>query len=292
MGWILLIVLVVGGTVLGVMLRCPGGRRYAFGPDCTGQRQDLDAARGRLRCLERAAGFVVWSARRASWSGARGGLRGLERAAGRERDAARAEVEAAKRARRDRVGRARAHLARPKDLGRGVSKSSLGDSLRLYEHALGVRVDGRTVEDPLSEVSVLDDCSGKDARIDVALPDGRRQMVTVSPEETPESEVRKFVIEVFNAVADAKVSRAERPARVPEVEAEAERRDRGHRRPRGSPGRPGRWWRGQPGYGAGGAARSSVRRPRRGVARGRGPWSWPVGGGAAPPVQLPAAIRP
>ncbi|KJY26855.1 hypothetical protein [Streptomyces sp. NRRL S-495] len=154
-----------------------------------------------------------------------------------------------------------------------MSKSSLGDSLRLYEHALGVTVDGRTVEHPLPEVSVLDDCSGKDGHIYVALPDGRRQMVTVSLEETPESEVRKFVIEVFNAVADAKVSRAERPARVPEAEAEAEPNDAiadtaAHEE---APAAPGPWWRGQPGYGAGGTARSSVRRPRRGVARGRGP---------------------
>ncbi|KJY26856.1 hypothetical protein VR45_36075 [Streptomyces sp. NRRL S-495] len=74
MGWILVIVLVVGGTIVRVMLRCPGGRRYAFSPDCTEQRQDLDAARGRLRGLERAAGFVAWSARRAAnatWPGPR-----------------------------------------------------------------------------------------------------------------------------------------------------------------------------------------------------------------------------
>ncbi|CAN3985921.1 hypothetical protein [Kitasatospora purpeofusca] len=129
--WILMVVLVVGGTVLWVMLRYPGGWRYAFSPDCTDHRQDLDAARGRLR--------------------------GLERAAGRERDAARAEIAAAERVHQDRVGRARTHLARLKDPGRGVSKSSLGESLRLYEHALGVTVDGRTAEHPLSEVSVLDD---------------------------------------------------------------------------------------------------------------------------------------
>ncbi|MFD9060854.1 hypothetical protein ACFVZ3_04975 [Kitasatospora purpeofusca] len=66
-----------------------------------------------------------------------------------------------------------------------MSKSSLGDSLRLYENALGVTVDGRTVEHPLSEVSILDDHSGQDCHIYVALPNGRRQMVTVSLEERP-----------------------------------------------------------------------------------------------------------
>ncbi|MET8704700.1 hypothetical protein ABZW10_38460 [Kitasatospora sp. NPDC004723] len=194
MGWILMIVLGAGIAAVWVMLRYPGGWRYAFSPDYTEQRQDLDAARGKLR--------------------------GLERAAGRERDAVWAEVGAAERAHRDRVSQARARLAWLKDPGRGVLKSSLGDILRLYEHALGVTVDGCTVEHPLHEVSVLDDYSGKDGHVYVALPNGRRQMVTVSLEETPESEVRKFVVEAFNAVADAKVSRAERLGLVPRAEAE------------------------------------------------------------------------
>ncbi|MBV6700210.1 hypothetical protein KV557_24415 [Kitasatospora aureofaciens] len=196
MGWILVVVLVVAGAVVWLMLRYPGGWRYAFSAEYAEQRRDLDAARGKLRVLQREAG--------------------------RERDMARSDVEAAERAHHDRVNQAQAHLAWLRAPGRGVLRSSLGDSLRLYDHALEVTVDGRTVEYPLHEVSVRDEYSRKAGHVYVALPTGRQQMVTVSLEETPEAEaeVRKFVVEVFNAAADAKVSKAERQALVPQAEAE------------------------------------------------------------------------
>ena len=85
MGWILIVVLLSGGTVVWLMLRYPGGWRYAFSAEYAENRRDLDAARGKLRQLEREAG--------------------------REHDAARSEMEAADRDHRNRVGQARAHLA-------------------------------------------------------------------------------------------------------------------------------------------------------------------------------------
>lgn len=83
-----------------------------------------------------------------------------------------------------------------------------------------VTTEGRSVEYPLHEVSVRDEYSRKAGHIYMALPTGRQQMVTVPLEETAEAEVRKFVVEVFNAAADAKVSRVEREALVPQAEAE------------------------------------------------------------------------
>ncbi|MFJ2189866.1 hypothetical protein ACIOJE_18300 [Kitasatospora sp. NPDC087861] len=193
-GWVVVIVLVVAGAVVWLMLRYPGGWRYAFSTQYAANRRDLDAARGKLR--------------------------GLQHEAGRERATARSGVEAAERAHQDRVNQARAHLAWLRAPGRGVLRSSLGEHLRLYDHALEMTVDGRTVECPLHEVSIRDEYSRTAGHVYVVLPTGRQQMVIVSPEETPEAEVRKFVVAVFNAAADAKVSKAERQALVPQAEAE------------------------------------------------------------------------
>ncbi|MFE4483086.1 hypothetical protein ACFRQP_41045, partial [Kitasatospora sp. NPDC056789] len=107
MGWILTVVLVAAGAVAWLMLRYPGGWRCAFGPEYAEHRRDLDAARGKLRDLKREAG--------------------------RERGRARSAVEAAERAHASRVGEARAHLDRLRSPDRGSLRSSLGDSLRLYD---------------------------------------------------------------------------------------------------------------------------------------------------------------
>ncbi|MFF2616703.1 hypothetical protein [Kitasatospora sp. NPDC058046] len=194
MGWILTVVLVAAGAVAWLMLRYPGGWRCAFGPEYAEHRRDLDAARGKLRDLKREAG--------------------------RERGRARSAVEAAERAHASRVGEARAHLDRLRSPDRGSLRSSLGDSLRLYDRALEVTAEGRTAEYPLHEVALLDEYSGTDGHVYVALPTGRRQMVSVPLDGTPEAEVRKFVVEVFNAAADAKAATAERQALVPRAEAD------------------------------------------------------------------------
>lgn len=122
--------------------------------------------------------------------------------------------------------------------GRGVLRPSPGDSLRLYDHPLEVTLDGRTAEYSLHEVPVCDEYSGKAGHLYVALPTGRQQILTVLLEETPEAEMRTFVVAVFNAAADAKVSKVERQVLVPQAGAGAElrKRDRRHRRP--GAGRP------------------------------------------------------
>ncbi|MFD4659766.1 hypothetical protein ACFWP2_29535 [Kitasatospora sp. NPDC058444] len=193
-GWIVVVVLAVAGGVLWLMLRYPGGWRYAFTAEYADNRRDLDAARGRLRALERDAG--------------------------RERDRARAGIAAAEQAHQDRVDRARAHLDRLRSPDRGDLRSSLGEGLRLYDQALEVTAQGRTAEYPLHEVSLRDEYSREEGHVYVSLPTGRQQMVTVALEETAEAEVRKFVVEVFNAVADAKAAAVERQALVPGAEAE------------------------------------------------------------------------
>lgn len=193
-GWIVVVVLAIAAGVLWLMLRYPGGWRYAFTAEYADNRRDLDAARGRLRALEREAG--------------------------RERDRARAEIAAAEQAHQERVDRARERLDRLRSPARGDLRSSLGDGLRLYDQALEVTAQGRTAEYPLHEVSLRDEYSREEGHVYVSLPTGRQQTVTVSLEETAEAEVRRFVVEVFNAVADAKAAAVERRALVPLAEAE------------------------------------------------------------------------
>ncbi|TQF01328.1 hypothetical protein E6W39_02585 [Kitasatospora acidiphila] len=193
-GWILVAVLVLGGAVAWLMKRYPGGLRYAFSTEYAEDRHELDVARSRLHEAERAAG--------------------------RERDRAHSAVKAAERAHRDRVNQARDRLARLQDPDRGILRSSLGDSFRLYEHALEVTVDGRTAEYPLHDIAIRDEYSGKAGHVYVTLPTGRQKMVIVPLEETPEAEARGFVVAVYNAVANAKASKAERQALVPQAEAE------------------------------------------------------------------------
>ncbi|MGW2255162.1 hypothetical protein ACWCXH_33995 [Kitasatospora sp. NPDC001660] len=192
--WMVLAALVVGGVAVWLRQRYPGGWRYALSTEYAGQRRDLDTARGKLHELHREADRAL--------------------------AAARAGVEAAEHARLSRIAQAEARLARLRSPGRGMLRPSAGSVLWLYEHVLVVEVDGRDVECPLHEVSVRDEYSDGSGHVYVALPDGRRQMVSVSLEETPEAEVRRFVVAVFNAAADEKMARLERRALVPQAEAE------------------------------------------------------------------------
>ena len=69
-------------------------------------------------------------------------------------------------------------------------------------------------------MSVRDEYSRKAGHVYLVLPTGRQQMLTFALEVTPEAEVREFVVATFNAAADAKVSKAERQALIPQAEAE------------------------------------------------------------------------
>ncbi|MGE7439770.1 hypothetical protein [Kitasatospora sp. NPDC001175] len=46
-GWAPVVVLVVGGAVAWLMLRYPGGWRYAFSAEYAENRRDLDGVRGK-----------------------------------------------------------------------------------------------------------------------------------------------------------------------------------------------------------------------------------------------------
>ncbi|MFJ1936760.1 hypothetical protein ACIOGZ_29385 [Kitasatospora sp. NPDC088160] len=195
MGLVLLAVLAAGILALRLRRRYPGGWHYALSPRYAAQRRDLDTARSELNKIHRT----------------------VER----ELAAARSGVEDAERARADRISRARTHLNWLREPGRGRQRSSVGGVLRLYEHVLVVEADGADLDYPLHEVSVIDEYSGKTGHVYISLPGGRRQMVSVPiDEETPETELRRFVVAVFNAVAEEKVARVERQELVPQAEAE------------------------------------------------------------------------
>ncbi|MFJ9461020.1 hypothetical protein ACIRST_38870 [Kitasatospora sp. NPDC101447] len=82
------------------------------------------------------------------------------------------------------------------------------------------QVDGRDTDYPLHEISIMDEYSGKTGHVYISLPDRRRQMLSVPlDDETPETELRRFVVAVFNAAADEKAAQAERQALVPKAEA-------------------------------------------------------------------------
>ncbi|WP_354644561.1 hypothetical protein [Kitasatospora camelliae] len=192
-GWILVIALAAAGTVGWRLYRYPGGWRYAFAREHTAARRDLDAARGALR--------------------------GLERSAKRELSGARAAVEAATAAHRRRVRAAEEHLAHLRDPGRGGLRDEL-PGLSLYEHVLAVKSDDWQGDLPLDRIAVRSDHTAKAGHIYLIAPDGHQHLLTYPTETTDEESVRAFVVDVHNAIAQAKAFQRDRPARIRRAEAD------------------------------------------------------------------------
>ncbi|WP_030274326.1 hypothetical protein [Streptomyces sp. NRRL B-24484] len=204
--WIVLAMLVLGGWLVLRIGKYPGNWRFSFSPrpEYRKHRRDLKAAREKLRRLEHAAG--------------------------QERDSARTAMEAAVSSHGRRVREAELRLSRLRDPGQGALRSELAGTLRLYDHVLQVTAEGRTTSHPLNGISIRDEYSHSFGHVYLTLPDGLQQLLTfslkktpeadISPMETPEAEVRAFVVDVHNAIAKAKAAKAQRKALIPQAEAD------------------------------------------------------------------------
>ncbi|MFE1319996.1 hypothetical protein [Kitasatospora phosalacinea] len=195
-GWIVLLVLVAAAAVGWRLRRYPGGWRPAFAPEYGAARSDLD--------------------------GARRALRDLERTARKELADARSAVDAAAAAHRRQVRDAEERIAYLRDPGRGGYRSELGP-LSLYEHVLVVSTYEFSGDLPLHDVSVRSDHTRTASHLYLIGPDGRQHLVTYPADDTAEEHVRRFVVDVHNAIAAAKSFRLDRPAQLRQAKADLQR---------------------------------------------------------------------
>ncbi|MEU9138961.1 hypothetical protein AB0D33_23895 [Streptomyces sp. NPDC048404] len=191
LGW------VVAATALGVwcvlwrLVRYPGGWTYAF-------HEEHREARGAL-------------------TDARGAVRGLRRTARRERWRALAGVKRAEWTYWRRVRRAEGELEQLRTTHRGARVAQLGE-ITLYEHAVGVggeevALAGLRVRFELSRSKVT-------SYVYVTQPDGRERMERYGGAEHTEDAVRRFAVELQNAVAAADRLKERRLSSVRAVKAE------------------------------------------------------------------------
>lgn len=192
-GLILLLALAAAAAVGRQLYRYPGGWKFAFAPEYDGARSDLDSARSAVR--------------------------GLERAAQKELADARGAVDAAASAYRRRVRNAEERVAYMSDPGRGGYRDELG-ALSLYEHVLAVSTDDFSGDLPLHEIAVRSDHTRMASHLYLVGPDGRQHLVTYAAADIAEERVRKFVVDVHNAIAAAKSFQLDRPARLRQAKAD------------------------------------------------------------------------
>ncbi|MGX4735078.1 hypothetical protein [Kitasatospora griseola] len=182
----------------------PGTWRHAFDPRYNRERQKLSTARENLRRAEHNLAAQQEQARSAAADAAR-------------------EHQA-------RVRKAELRLAALRDPDfNGALLHSLGDRLDLYERALRV---GTETTHPLLGLTIDDQYSPTEAYIYLTPHDGRRELLTLALENTPEADVRAFVVHVHNAIADAGAASQRLRALIPKAKAELERvtADTGDRR--------------------------------------------------------------
>ncbi|MFF2751864.1 hypothetical protein ACFVVA_40815 [Kitasatospora sp. NPDC058048] len=205
--WSAMAVLAAVAAVAWWMSLYPGTWRHAFHPRHSRERRKLRAARENLRRAEQNVAAEQESARSCAASAAA--------------DAAH-EHQA-------RVREAELRLAALRDPGHGALLHSLGDRLDLYEQALQV-CTGST--HPLRGLTIDDQYSPTEAYIYLTPPDGQRELLTLVLEDTPEADVRAFVVHVHNAIADTGPALQRLRALIPEAEAELKRvtADTGNRR--------------------------------------------------------------
>ncbi|MFH9939036.1 hypothetical protein ACH4OT_06890 [Streptomyces murinus] len=192
-GWILLLALVVAAAVGRQLYLYPGGWKFAFASEYGAARRDLDRARGALR--------------------------GLERTVRKELAGARGAVDTAATAHRRRVRDAEERIARLRDPGRGGYRDELG-ALSLYEHVLVVSTDDFSGDLPLHEIAVRSDHTRTAGHLYLVGPDGRQHLVTYATADIAEEHVRKFVVDVHNAIAAAKSFQRDRPAQLRQAKAD------------------------------------------------------------------------
>ncbi|MFE9414959.1 hypothetical protein ACFYMX_04835 [Streptomyces griseofuscus] len=192
-GWILLLALIAAAAVGRQLYRYPGGWKFAFASEYGAARRDLDRARSAVS--------------------------GLERTARKELAGARGAVDAAATAHRRRVRDAEEHLARLSDPGRGGYRAELG-ALSLYEHVLAVSTDDFSGDLPLHEIAVRSDHTRTAGHLYLIGPDGRQHLVTYATADIAEEHVRKFVVDIHNAIAAAKSFQRDRPAQLRQAKAD------------------------------------------------------------------------
>lgn len=194
--WTIVVVLAIAAAAGSRMRRYPGTWRHAFDPRYSQDRENLRTARAKLRRAEKTVAA--------------------------EHDRARSAVDSAAQQHRARVKEAEQHLAGLRDPGRGALLSSLGDQLDLYEHALRVTTGSLANTHSLLGLALDDQYSRKEAFIYLTAGT-RKDLLTLSLEETPEAEVRAFVVQVHNSIAAAGPALKERQALIPRARAELAR---------------------------------------------------------------------
>ncbi|MFC8448711.1 hypothetical protein [Kitasatospora sp. NPDC057223] len=194
--WILLVLLAVAGVIGRRLHRYPGGWKYAFAPEHDAARRDLGTARDTLRDLKRSAQ--------------------------KELAGARASAEAAATAHRRRVREAEEHLAYLREPGRGGFRAEI-DGLSLYEHVLAVNTDDWRGDLPLHDISVRSDHSPTAGHVYLVAPNGRQHLLTYPVADIGEEYVRRFVVDVHNAVSDAKAFQQERASLIRQAGADLRR---------------------------------------------------------------------
>lgn len=191
--------LVAAGAVARQLHRYPGGWKFAYRGAYAAARHDLDTARNTLRTLEHAA----------RWE-----LSGAQNAARKADSDLRREVR--------RVEEELAYLREP---GRGGYRSEIRD-LSLYEHVLvasGTDDWSGDLQLPLHETSIRADYSARESHVYLTGPDGRRHLLSYPHTELAEEYVRRFVLDVQNAIAADKAFQRDRPRLIREAGAELRR---------------------------------------------------------------------
>ncbi|MEU9199999.1 hypothetical protein [Streptomyces sp. NPDC048332] len=196
---LVLAVLVAAGAAGRQLHRYPGGWKFAFGGAYAAARHDLDNARKALRTLEHAARWEL--------SGAQNAARTAESD------------------HRRQVRSVEEHLAYLREPGRGGYRSEIRD-LSLYEHILVARGTDDWSGDlhlPLHQTSIRADHSDWESHVYLTGPDGRRHLLSYPHTELAEEYVRRFVLDVQNAIADDKAFQRDRPTLIKEAGAELRR---------------------------------------------------------------------
>lgn len=192
MNWIsvLAVAVVAAAAYVGWRLfHYPGGWDFAFGAVHAGARDDLDRARRQADILKRESHKELDAAHT-----------GLRRAQHQHREQVRA------------IERRIAGLLRP---GRGSMISRLGD-VSLHEHS--VLVDDREI--PLADLAVRVDHAQHQHFLYLTQPGGKVCLHRYPRGEHDEDTVRRFAVELENAVADENAYRIRAAAQADESETE------------------------------------------------------------------------
>ncbi|WP_127359067.1 hypothetical protein [Actinacidiphila soli] len=188
MVWVLLVLAGCAGYVGRRLYSYPGGWAYAFGGAYARDRQDLAAARRRLR--------------------------GLEREARRELSDARSHVRGEESRHRERIRTAEQHLRELRHPGRGELLESLGE-LKLHQHQL--RFGTRDIQLAGLHIS-YEQASGEFA---IQIRGGLR--VSYQRGQYTEADVRRFAGRIEDAVTQENDFRKQRRSLIAQAEAELRR---------------------------------------------------------------------